>query len=69
MKKRKFNPKSLENLKDDSAPDKPGETKPTTTRITLKQREWLDAQPEGRSYHVRQALQMYIDSLSQNNSK
>ena len=62
-KKRKVNLNSLTNLRDNSAPDKPGETVPITVQVTIKQKEWLDMQAESRGYHVRLALQSYIDSL------
>ncbi|MDF5713342.1 MAG: hypothetical protein PUP93_05505 [Rhizonema sp. NSF051] len=59
-----YHPNFVEKRPDRSAPDNPGETATVTNRITIEQKEWLDAQPEGRSYHVRQALRMYINSIS-----
>lgn len=60
---KKVNPKSLKNLVDRSAPDSPGETKATTIRIGLADLEWLNSQPEGKSFHVRQALKLYREQL------
>ena len=54
--------KGWENLVDKSSPDKPGETVTITVRVTPAQREWLKDKPEGMGYHVRQALQTYIDA-------
>ena len=52
------------NRMDRSAPDKPGETVIVPARLTPEQKEWLDKRIEGRSYHIRQAVQMYIDGMS-----
>ena len=54
--------KGWDNLKDNSAPDKPGETVAITVRITPEQKEWLKNQTKGMGFHVRQALQAYIDA-------
>ena len=60
MKKHKVSAKSLDNLVDKSAPDKPGGTIPITVRVTPEQKEWLDKQVEGRSFHAREAFRAYI---------
>ena len=57
------NPNTLANLKDTSAPDSPGETEPITVRVRADQKEWLDAQPESRSYLIRRALDLYLVTL------
>lgn len=57
---RKPSEKELANLRDRSAPDKPGETVAVGVRLTPEQRDWLRAQPEGASFHIRQALRSYI---------
>jgi hypothetical protein len=57
------NPKSLANLSDRSAPDKPGETVSTTIRIGADDMAWLNAQKESKGYHIRQALKLYRESL------
>ncbi len=59
------NPKSLANLKKTEAPDAPGETIATTHRITPEQHQWLKAQAEGASFHVRQALRLYMANQSE----
>ncbi|MUH00612.1 hypothetical protein F7734_53430 [Scytonema sp. UIC 10036] len=61
---RKMNPNSMANLKDRSAPDKPKNVAPITVQVTVEQKEWLDSQPESRSYHVRQAMKMYLEYLA-----
>ena len=57
------NPKSLKNLPDRSAPDNPGETKAFGVRLRIDDVKRLDALPEGRSYHVRQAIALYLKKL------
>ncbi len=59
-------PRSLSNLeRGKGAPDAPGETIATTHRITPEQHQWLKAQAEGASYHVRQALRLYMANQSE----
>lgn len=62
---KKVNPKSLKNLLDRSAPDAPGETAAATIRIGVNDLAWLKAQPEGMSYHIRQAVRQYREGFSQ----
>ena len=52
-------PASLKNLTDRSAPDRPQDTTPITVRLRTEDLEWLRSQPEGVSYHVRQAVRQY----------
>jgi hypothetical protein len=59
MPQPKPKPISLANLQDFSAPDKPGETISTTVRLRKADYHWLSDLPEGKGYHVRQAIQMY----------
>ncbi|MGB3240463.1 MAG: hypothetical protein WBB29_19385 [Geitlerinemataceae cyanobacterium] len=56
-------PNTLAKLPDRSAPDKPGETVAITVKITLEQKAWLSTQAESQSYHVRQALNLYLKTL------
>ncbi len=60
MKKHKVSAKSVEQLKPNYAPDQPGKTIPITVRVTPEQKEWLDKQVEGRSFHAREAFRAYI---------
>jgi hypothetical protein len=63
MAKKKVHPNSMENLRDRSAPDTPGDTVAVGVRLRPEDVEWLRSQPEGMSYHVRQAIGRYITSL------
>jgi hypothetical protein len=47
------------NLSSFSAPDTGGETVSISCRLEREDAEWLRSQPEGASYHLRQALRMY----------
>lgn len=58
--------KSLKNLKDRSAPDKPGDTVATTVRVKTDDLEWLKGLDHGVSYHIRQALKLYREQLANN---
>ncbi|MBD2019931.1 hypothetical protein H6F43_06985 [Leptolyngbya sp. FACHB-36] len=65
MAPKNVNPKSLQNLVDRSAADNPGETKATTVRLAVDDLAWLDSLPEGKSYHVRQAVKRYRAELEE----
>lgn len=60
---RKINENSLKNLKDGSAPDRPGETVSFGVRLPVDDVEWLRSLPGGHSYHVRRAVKQYRTSL------
>lgn len=45
-----------------TAPDTSGGTVPLAAKISSDDRDWLDSLPEGRSYHVRQAIKLYRES-------
>ena len=45
-------------LRPTPAPDTPGATVPTTVRVRVEQKEWLDVQPESASVLVRRALDL-----------
>lgn len=62
---RQMNPRSLENLPNRSAPDRPGETAAATVRLRKQDVEWLNTLPEGRSYHARQAIKLYRQTFEQ----
>lgn len=51
--------KSLKNLLDRSAIDKPGETVTLTVRVKPGVLKWLNSLEGGRGYHLRQALDIY----------
>ena len=50
------------NLSSFSAPDTKGETISISCRLEREDVEWLRSQPQGASYHLRQALKMYRDA-------
>lgn len=57
-------PKSdgYKNLRDRSAPDKPGQDGDPVVvpaRLSPDDAAWLKSQPEGASYHIRQAVKLY----------
>lgn len=57
--------KRLDNLIDNSAPDKPGsDLVATTVKIRTADKQWLEATEESQSYHVRQALSGYVAEYS-----
>lgn len=58
-----MNPKSLKNLVDRSAPDRPGVTIPKGVRLRPDQVEALAKLNGDRSWHIRQAIDLYLDSL------
>jgi hypothetical protein len=64
-KQKQANEKSLANLRDTTAPDNPGATVTITVRVRVEDVEWLNSLPEGRSYHVRQAVRLYRVNPSQ----
>lgn len=45
-----------------TARDTSGGTVPLAAKISPDDRDWLDSLPEGRSYHVRQAIKVYRES-------
>jgi len=62
---KRVHPKSLENLKDRSAPDHPGETEVLTARVRPDQRQALNAIAQGAgvsvSVIIRRMVDEYID--------
>lgn len=50
-------------LRPTPAPDRPGDTVPTTVRVRADQKAWMDAQPEASSVLVRRALDLLASQM------
>ena len=57
------NPKSRKNLQPNEAPDKPGEGRSVGVWFRTDQLEALDQLEGGRAFHVRRAVDLYLEHL------